>query len=152
MTNDFHEKRTATRWLSCLKGRVRTADGRVLDCLIRDFSAAGARIELADASPLPSVIDLFFPLKQATYRASVRWQGENEFGLSFEAPDIEAPLDPAQAKLHERLLRLEAENADLRLETAQLRLQLEHVAGGAVGYLSASPEVALAGPAASSRA
>ena len=151
MTNDFHEKRSATRWLCCLKGRVRTADGRVIDCLIRDFSAAGARIELADASTLPSVIDLFFPLKQATYRASVRWQGNNEFGLSFEVPEIEAPTDPAQAQLHERLVRLEAENRELRLEAAQLRLQLEHVAAGAVGYLSASSDVAMAGQAALTR-
>jgi hypothetical protein len=146
--NRFDEKRSAPRWLSCLKGRVRTGDGKILDCLIRDFSSSGARIEITDAGPLPSVIDLFFPLNQATYRAHVRWERDNEFGLMFEAPEIAVPVDPAQAQLHERLSRLEAENAELRLEASQLRKQLEHVAAGAVGYVSLSPDVTLGGPSA----
>jgi hypothetical protein len=151
-TNAFDEKRSATRWLTCLKGRVRTTDGRVVDCLIRDFSASGARIQISDAGPLPSVIDLFFPLNQATYRANVRWERDNEFGLSFQAPEVQVPMDPVQAQLHERLMRLEADNADLRLEAAQLRLQLEHVAASAVGYFSSTPELAISAPSAPSRA
>ena len=113
-----------------------STDGRSVECLIRDFSAAGARIEVSDDTELPSEIELFFPLKQFTYRARVRWRGENEVGLSFDPADTGAPADPAQAHLLERLMRVEAENAELRLETAQLRLQLEHVAAGGVGYIS----------------
>jgi hypothetical protein len=120
--------------LSYLKGRVLSTDGRAVECMIRDFSAAGARIEVSDDTALPSEIELFFPLKQATYRARVRWRGDNEVGLSFDAPDSIVPADPVQAQLHERLLRVEAENAELRLETAQLRMQLEHVAAGGVAY------------------
>ena len=116
----MNEKRSARRWPSCLKGQVRATDGRVIDCLIRDFSSTGARLELLGSTELPASFELYFPLKQATFQAHVRWRREDELGLSFETP-IEAPVDPQQAVLLERLLQLEAENASLRLELATIK-------------------------------
>jgi hypothetical protein len=127
-------KRATKRWLSCLKGQLRSKEGHLVDCLIRDFSSAGARIEVADGASLPDNVELFFPLKKAMLQARVRWRGEGEIGLTFEAPEAALPTDPVQAKLVERLLRLEAENADLRLQTAQLRSQLEHAANADVRF------------------
>jgi hypothetical protein len=114
------EQRSARRWPTCLKGQVRAKDGRVIECLIRDFSATGARLELSGYTQLPSSFELYFPLKQATFQAQVRWRRENELGLAFEAP-IAPPVDPVQAVLLERLLKLEAENASLRLELASYK-------------------------------
>ena len=111
------DKRSATRWPTCLKGQVRAKDGRAIDCLIRDFSSTGARLELSAYTKLPEQFDLYFPLKQATFRAHVRWRKENELGLAFEAPAA-PPADPLQAALLDRLLKLEAENAALRHELA----------------------------------
>jgi hypothetical protein len=108
------ENRSATRWPSCLKGKVLADDGRVIDCLVRDFSETGAKIELPSTTKLPNTIDLFFPLRQETFRAYIRWRGDKEVGLTFENPDRPAPSDPVQAKLLARLLELEAENANLR--------------------------------------
>jgi hypothetical protein len=113
------DKRSASRWPSCLKGKLLADDGRVIDCLVRDFSASGAKIELPASTKLPNTIDLFFPLRQETFRAHVRWRGDKEIGLTFENPAVTAPSDPVQAKLLARLLELEAENAELRERLAQ---------------------------------
>ncbi len=120
------DKRSGTRWPSCLKGQVRARDGRVVDCLVRDFSESGARIEVVGTTTLPHSFELFFPLRQATFRAQVRWRGENEIGLTFENPEA-APSDPVQAKLVERMLQLEAENAELRERLAGLLAPTEPV-------------------------
>ena len=117
------EKRTSPRWVTCLKGQVRVS-GNSTACLIRDFSAEGARIELPEGAVLPDDFDFYFPLKQATFRARVRWRRDNELGLSFEAADGEHPIDPVQAQLLQTVRRLEAENAELRLECTQLRTEL----------------------------
>jgi PilZ domain len=117
------DKRSATRWPTCLKGQVRARDGRILDCLVRDFSDSGARIELNGSSTLPHSFELFFPLRQATFRAQVRWRGEREIGLAFDNPDT-APTDPVQARLVERMLQLEAENAELRTRVAELQARV----------------------------
>lgn len=114
------DQRSARRWPTCLKGQVRSKDGRVIDCLIRDFSSTGARLELSAYTQLPPSFELYFPLKQTSFQAHVRWRQENELGLAFEAP-IEAPVDPLQAMLLDRLLKLEAENASLRLELASYK-------------------------------
>lgn len=124
------EKRSGARWASCLKGQVKSFKGGPIDCLIRDFSSEGARIEVSGTAVLPETIDLYFPLKQATYRARVRWQKENEVGVTFEAPETVAPTDPVQAQLVQRLLEVEAENFELRFEAAQLRHQIEQISAG----------------------
>jgi hypothetical protein len=120
------DKRSATRWPSCLKGQVRARDGRVVDCLVRDFSESGARIEVLGTAALPHSFELFFPLRQATFQAQVRWRGDKEIGLTFENPEA-APADPMQAKLVERVLQLEGENAELRSRLAELLSHVEHV-------------------------
>jgi hypothetical protein len=126
------EKRSGTRWHSCLKGSMRCKDGTLVDCLIRDFSAAGARIEITTSAKLAEVIDFFFPLKQVSFQARVRWRAYNDIGLQFEVNETSAPVDPAQALLAQRLLVLEAENAELRLEATQLRRQLEFMCNATV--------------------
>ena len=120
------DNRSATRWPSCLRGKVLADDGRIIDCLVRDFSATGAKIELPASTKLPNTVQLFFPLRQETFRAHIRWRGDKEIGLTFENPDT-TPSDPVQAKLLARLLELEAENAELRERMSQMRSNVEHV-------------------------
>jgi hypothetical protein len=82
------EKRSGQRWLSCLKAEVQTSVGSAVDCYIRDFSSEGARLEISAGAVLPDNIHLYFPLKQATFRARVRWRRANEIGVVFEAPEM----------------------------------------------------------------
>jgi PilZ domain len=121
------DNRSAMRWPTCLKGQVRARDGRVVDCLVRDFSESGARIEVGNSAALPHRFELFFPLRQTTLQAQVRWRSESKIGLTFENPDA-APADPMQAKLAQRMLQLEAENAELRTKVAELRARVQGAA------------------------
>ena len=111
---------------------MQTSVGSAVDCYSRDFSSEGARLEISAGAVLPDNIHLYFPLKQATFRARVRWRRANEIGVVFEAPEMTPPSDPVQAQLLQRVQRLEAENVELRLESNQLRIQLERITTGDV--------------------
>jgi PilZ domain len=124
------DKRSGPRWLSYINAQIRSR-GQAVDCLIRDFSSEGARIEVPGTTVVPGqTIDLQFPLEEATFLARVRWREGDEIGVAFEPSETMAPADPVQAHMLQQVLRLQAENAELRLEAAQLRHQLAQVAIG----------------------
>ena len=60
-----------------------TRAGRVIDCVVRDISAKGARLRVPDGGAVPQQFELL--LKQTgEYRpANVRWRRPNEVGVSF---------------------------------------------------------------------
>ena len=77
------ERRSARRALTCLKGRVILDDDVAVECLVRDYSPRGARIEVATSCPLPDAFRFYFPLLERTFSASVRWRHDNAMGLIF---------------------------------------------------------------------
>ena len=82
--DDLHEeRRSARRALTCLKGRVILDSGEALECLVRDYSPKGARIEVAFECALPDSFRFYFPLLERTFTANVRWRRENALGLNF---------------------------------------------------------------------
>lgn len=105
-----------------------------MDCLIRDLSGTGAKLELSETAALPEVFELFVPNKDATYRARLKWRRDGGVGVTFDAtnakpppasapaavavvaPVLEAPpaADPSLTVLLRRISELEAENAALR--------------------------------------
>ncbi len=131
------EQRRSVRMKTFLKGRIVFNSGAsTMDCLIRDLSGAGARLELSQTSALPEVFDLVVPNKDATYRATLKWRRETGVGVTFDAPGRQpvpqpavvteatpvaaaaaepaAPADPSLSLLLRRISELEAENAALR--------------------------------------
>ena len=118
------EKRSAPRLRSFLKGKaVFNNRQSTLDCLVRDISATGARLEVSNAVLLPDVFDLYVPQKETTYRARITWRGEGEIGVEFENPHAvqQAPKADLAARVHE----LEVEVAAQRMLVAQVRLELD---------------------------
>lgn len=106
------EKRSTARVRSFLKGRILFNNHMSsMDCLIRNISATGAKLEIGVAVAIPDVFELFIPQRGDTLRAQLRWRRGEEVGVTFSEP--QAPLDPA-AEIMARLKRLEAENARLR--------------------------------------
>ena len=115
------EKRQETRKRTFLKGRIHFNKGASsMDCLIRDFSEMGARLELSETNTLPESFDLYIPQKEMTLRSNLRWRRGDAVGVAFldaqkpASPEPTAPSDPAIAVLLRRIAELEAENAGLR--------------------------------------
>jgi hypothetical protein len=131
------EKRQETRKRTFLKGRILFNKGASsMDCLVRDLSEAGARLELSETTTLPEVFDLFIPQKDATIRSTLRWRRDGAIGVAFvdaqrpAAPEPARAADPSVALLLRRIAELEAENAGLRSVIASI--------GGGAGAGSAN--------------
>lgn len=56
-----------------------------VDCVVRNFSAAGAKIVLATPVLLPHAFDLTIARKEASYRARLVWRNSLEIGMRFVA-------------------------------------------------------------------
>ncbi|SFL82561.1 PilZ domain-containing protein [Methylorubrum salsuginis] len=116
------EQRQDIRKRTFLKGRILFNKGASsMDCLVRDMSETGARLELSETSTLPEVFDLYIPQKDETFRATLRWRRDGGVGIAFaEHPAKPAAADPAPMPdasitvLLRRIAELEAENAALR--------------------------------------
>lgn len=119
------ERRSWSRQKSFLQGRIYFNNRRsTVDCLIRDYSDAGARLKFSEAIAVPEAIELFIPNKEEIHRARVEWRNGNEMGVSFgdevHAPSI-APDAAHQGDLAGRVQRLEAEVATLKRVVNELR-------------------------------
>lgn len=112
------ELRRDVRKRTFLKGRIIFNGGNsTMDCLIRDMSESGARLELSETATLPDVFDLYIPSKDATQRVSLCWRRAGDVGINFaDVPQQHsaAEADGATAVLKRRIAELEAENAALR--------------------------------------
>ena len=91
------ERRRSPRQSSFLHGRVYFNNGRnSLDCLIRDISYEGARIDLLDHPvDIPDAIDLYIPQKHQMMHASVRWRHGNRIGVAFSSVLRNISVHPA---------------------------------------------------------
>ena len=116
------EKRSAPRTRSFLKGKAIFNNRQsTLDCLIRDISATGARLEVSNAVLLPDSFDLYVPQKEMTQRARITWRASGEIGVEFDHPQALAqPMDLAS-----RVQRLETELALQSMIIAQIRAELD---------------------------
>ncbi len=88
-----------------------------MDCVVRDFSSAGAKVTFANPSAVPDAVELTIAHKKHTFRARVVWRRRDEAGVAFleEAAAVPVPADWAR-----RLRRWEGERAALRQRIADL--------------------------------
>lgn len=128
------DQRRTVRMRTFLKGKVVFNNGcSTMDCLVRDMSGTGARLELSETTTLPEVFDLYIQNKDQTYRSTLRWRRANGVGVTFDdmtakpAPAAAkevvaepAAADPSMTMLVRRITELEAENAALRSVIASM--------------------------------
>jgi uncharacterized protein YceH (UPF0502 family) len=108
------ENRASPRLRSLLKGKL-IYNNRLstMDCVVRDISATGARLALAQHNVLPDQFELYVPLKEKTYTVQVRWRAEEDIGVMFlERQEQNAPSSSSE-DLRARVEHLEAEVAAL---------------------------------------
>jgi hypothetical protein len=79
-----------------------------MDCVVRDFSAAGAKIAMSGTALLPDEFDLSIARKEASFRARLVWRDKLEAGVQFTANDGSrvVSLDVAR-KLQKRKAEIE---------------------------------------------
>jgi uncharacterized protein YceH (UPF0502 family) len=117
------ERRSSARQKSFLKGQIMFNNRRsVVECLIRDISADGARLILSQTGIVPDVIELYIPQKEETLRARVQRRADSEIGVAFLA-DTAAPA-AGSGDLAERVKQLEAEVAALKRLVKKLRADM----------------------------
>jgi hypothetical protein len=88
-----------------------------MNCMVKNFTAHGAKLSIGNAMTLPEAFDLAIGHKRRSYQARVIWRGIDELGVRFldQEPMIHAPLDAAR-----ELRAVKADNAALRRRIAKL--------------------------------
>lgn len=76
-------QRGAERRTTYKVGKVRYDGGGDLACVVQDMSASGAKVKLQGAYPLPPKILLVIGEIGFKKMCEVRWQDNDEAGLSF---------------------------------------------------------------------
>jgi hypothetical protein len=128
------ERRSGSRQKSFLQGRIFFNNRRTsIDCLVRDFTEHGARLQIGSITAMPDVVELHIPNKEESYRARVQWRTANEIGVGFDcdasAPQLApgAPADDWSARIH----KLEHEVASLQRKLNELQTALRQIQGAA---------------------
>jgi len=119
------ERRAYFRHKTFIKGRI-YFNNRLAshDCIIRDASEGGARLEFSENVTLPDRFELHIPSKDQYYQAQVRWRKANQIGISTEAAfvsDMRSDDSRPEPPTADRIAKLEYEVAILhkRLDALQ---------------------------------
>ena len=125
-----HRPRCVIRQKSFLRGKIRLKDARTtFDCMIRDISSRGARLDFSGTAPTPDVFELHIPLKEQTWWANVTWRHGEKVGIAFAYSAPSTPIaDPAKAEdLGRRLDRIEYEIEAFKRACNQLRASMRPI-------------------------
>ena len=123
------ERRSGSRQKSFLQGRIFFNNRRAtVDCLIRDFSEIGARLNFDRMISLPDVVELFIPVKDETRRAKIIWRNADEVGVSFNFDEGSPSLVPGipQADWGARIQKLEHDVAALQRKLNELQKSMRY--------------------------
>jgi PilZ domain len=88
-----------------------------IECVIRNVSEDGAKVEFDNPTVLPDVIDLLIAKKDRAFTAKIAWRQANEAGLAFQLVEQDAPIPLDWAR---RLRACEAERRELQGRIAKL--------------------------------
>jgi hypothetical protein len=113
------DKRHASRQRTFLQGRLYYNNRRAsVDCVIRDMSDAGARLQFSSAVTVPEAVELFIPNKDHVWKVRIAWRQDDQLGVCVVDPQ-HATSQSVSESVEQRVSRLEAEL------TAMRRLVLE---------------------------
>lgn len=122
-----YRPRGAFRQKSFLRGKVRFKDARTaFDCMIRDISPKGARLDFSGTTLTPDAFDLYVSQKDQMLRASVTWRDGESVGVAFAHST--PVVDPAKAHdLSQRVSRIESEIDAFKRACRKLRASMRPV-------------------------
>ena len=98
------DRRLAPRLKTLLTGiLVFDENGTTMDCVVRNLSAYGAKVVIADAFRLPNEFNLKVPHHDQTHRAKVIWRRGDDAGLALS--DAEEVVHPKHPRMTRREMR-----------------------------------------------
>lgn len=112
------ERRAHPRHKAFITGRI-YFNNRLssMDCILREVSEQGARLEFSESVALPDVFELYLPNKDEYFRARVIWRKGHDIGITWTPETILNPRsEPGRTDYHlaDRVTRLEREIALLQ--------------------------------------
>jgi hypothetical protein len=89
-----------------------------VDCVVRDISETGARLQFATPQVVTDFLDLHIPIKGQSFHAKVRWRDGVEIGVAFHETKR---AETGDVSIDRRVDRLEAEMSALRQVVGHLQ-------------------------------
>jgi hypothetical protein len=87
----MEENRRSIRRRTLKEGKVVLSDWSVIDCLIRDMSEGGARLEFGGPTELPHEFRLLIVSTNTIIPAALAWHRGQAVGVRFTGPGQSAP-------------------------------------------------------------
>jgi hypothetical protein len=121
----MNEHRALPRHKTFIKGRLYYNNGlSSTDCIVRDVSEGGGRLEVPESIAIPDAFELYFPNKNERFQARVRWRRAGQLGVTW-SPDepVKATGDEGEGverSTADRLTKLENDVAELQQRLARL--------------------------------
>jgi len=119
------ERRSQVRHKTFIQGRIyfnnRLAS---MDCIIRDITDNGSRLEFSENVTLPENFELYIPNKDAYFKAHVKWRKGSNIGISWRPEQLPNPRiedSRTESPIADRVAKLEHDVALLqkRLDALQ---------------------------------
>lgn len=112
-------RRQGERRTCSIKAQAQPYDGSApIDCIVTDFSAAGARMEFPEDIEPPTAFDLFIPSRGDTRPAVIRWRTPDAIGVEF----LQARGSTEDQRLTDLLVRVSRLEEELRAMRADAAL------------------------------
>ena len=81
----MNERRKRTRAASSQGAVIACLGAKRVNCVVRNFSSTGARLEVALPASLPDTFDLVFDDNRSTLACRVKWRRERDVGVEFQS-------------------------------------------------------------------
>lgn len=114
------EVRASDRTRSFLKAVIEFSNGAAkIDCIVKNISATGARIDVTAAVSIPKDFNLNIPHRGEVFRSQMIWRENNSMGVRFLS------TQPVEDEPRRSDSGLESENVRLRARVRELTRRLE---------------------------
>jgi hypothetical protein len=123
---EMEEQRATERVRSFLRAQI-VFNNRMttIECIIKNYSAAGAKIALNDTLTVPTEFDVYIPAKGRNHHARLVWRDKDAIGVNFVDAGTAAEKTSVPATSVDRVRELELQNAELRTRIRELSRRLE---------------------------
>ena len=117
------QRRDSVRHRAFLKARILNQNRTTIDCIVRNMSLSGARLEVSQNFILPTEFELEIPQRGSVLLCALIWRKDDAVGVKFL--DSKGPI--RRAPTADSMKKIRRENAQLREEITRLTAQFQEL-------------------------